>query len=52
MEQDAADIAKALQQSGKKNMKVDFVPLPKENHATILHNSVYEALKILYPYKE
>ncbi len=52
MEQDAADMVKALKQSGKKNMKVDFVPLPNENHATILHNSVYEALKILYPYKQ
>ncbi|MEP7237712.1 MAG: alpha/beta hydrolase-fold protein [Ferruginibacter sp.] len=52
MEGDAADLLKALQKSGKKNMKLDFVPLPKENHATILHNSIYEALKILYPYKE
>jgi predicted alpha/beta superfamily hydrolase len=52
MEGDAAVIARTLQKSGKKNLKVDFIPLPKENHATILHNSVYEALKILYPYKE
>ena len=52
MEQDAADLVKVLQNSGKKNLKVDFVPLPKENHASILHNSVYEAFKILYPYKE
>jgi uncharacterized protein len=52
MEQDAADLVKSLQNSGKKNLNVDFVPLPKENHAGILHNSVYEALKILYPYKE
>ena len=52
MEESAAGLVKALQNSGKKNMKVDFVPLPKENHATILHNSVYEALKISYPYKE
>ncbi len=52
MEEGAAGLVKALQQSGKKNMKIDFVPLPKENHATILHNSIYEAFKILYPYKE
>lgn len=52
MEKDAADLVQALQQSGKKNMKIDFVPLPKENHATILHNSIYEAFKILYPYKQ
>lgn len=52
MEQDAAAIAKALQKSGKKNLQVDFVKLPEENHATILHNSVYAALKIRYPNKE
>ena len=52
MEKDAADLVQALQRSGKKKMKIDFAPLPKENHATILHNSIYEALKILYPYKE
>ena len=52
MEEGAAGLVKALQNSGKKKMKIDFVTLPKENHATILHNSVYEALKILYPYKE
>ncbi len=52
MEDDAASIVKALQTSGKQNSKVDFVSLPKENHASILHLSVYEALKILYPYKE
>ena len=52
MEEGAASLVKALQNSGKKNMKIDFVPLPKENHATILHNSIYQALNILYPYKE
>lgn len=52
MEEGAAGLVKALQNANKKNMKIDFVPLPKENHATILHNSIYEALKILYPYKE
>ncbi len=52
MEEGAAGLVKALKNSGKKNMKIDFMPLPKENHATILHNSIYEAFKILYPYKE
>ena len=51
MEEAAANLANTLNKSGKKNLKIDFVPLPNENHATILHNSVYEALKILYPYK-
>ena len=52
MEEDAAGLVLALQNAGKKNMKIDSVPLPKENHATILHNSIYEAFKILYPYKK
>jgi predicted alpha/beta superfamily hydrolase len=52
MEEGAANLVKAFKNSGKKNLKTDFVPLPKENHATILHNSIYEAFKILYPYKE
>jgi len=52
MEDDAAGLVKAIQQSGKKNLKTDLVPLLKENHATILHNSVYAAFSILYPYKE
>lgn len=52
MEADAAALAQALQNSGKQNLKVDFVHLPKENHATMLHNAVYAALNLLYPYKE
>lgn len=52
MEEAAAAFTRLLQQSGKKNLQVDFVPLPKENHATILHNSVYEAFNILYPYRK
>ena len=52
MEEGAGGLVKAIKNSGKKNVMIDFVTLPKENHATILHNSIYEALKILYPYKE
>lgn len=52
MEQDAANLVQALQQSGKKNIQIDYVPLPNENHATILHNSVYAAFNIIYPYKK
>lgn len=52
MEEGAAALVKAINTSGKKNWKVDFAPLPNENHATILHNSVYEALKLLYPFKQ
>lgn len=52
MEEGAAGLVKAIKNSGKKNIKIDFIPMPKENHATILHNSIYEAFNILYPYKE
>lgn len=52
MEADAEAIAKKLKEAKRKNVKVDFHPLPKENHATILHQSIYEALKIQFPYKE
>lgn len=52
IEEGAASLVKAIKNSGKKNMTLDFVPLPKENHATILHNSIYKAFSILYPYKE
>ena len=52
MEYGAEKLAKALNKSKKKNLTVDFLPLPKENHATILHNSMYEAFKIQFPYKE
>lgn len=52
MEKDAEALVRLLKKSGKEGYKVSFVPLPKENHATILHQSVYEALKIFFPYKE
>lgn len=52
MERDAKNIWDILKKSNRKNLKLDFLPLPEENHATILHKSVYEAFKILYPYKE
>ncbi|MGB4844386.1 MAG: alpha/beta hydrolase-fold protein [Ferruginibacter sp.] len=52
MERDAKNIWEILKKSNRKNLQLDFLPLPEENHATILHRSVYEAFKILYPYKE
>ncbi len=41
-----------LQKEKKLNMKVEFLLLPKENHSTILHQSIYEGFKKLHPYKE
>ncbi len=47
MEQDAADLVAALKAAGDKSLKIDFVSFPEENHATILHRSVYKGLEIL-----
>jgi predicted alpha/beta superfamily hydrolase len=52
MEQDAAALATTLKNAGPKHRKIDFNKMLKENHATILHLSVYESLKRLFPYKE
>lgn len=49
MIKDAKKFAEIL---NKKNIKNEFRYFEKENHATILHNSLYEAFKILFPYKE
>lgn len=45
MENDAKKLAEVL--SKNKNLKTTFEPLPKENHLTILHNSVYRGLENL-----
>jgi predicted alpha/beta superfamily hydrolase len=51
MEDDAKQLAEILQTPAKKNLQIDFVPLPDENHLTILHNSVYKGFKTLYSKK-
>ncbi|MES2133019.1 MAG: alpha/beta hydrolase-fold protein [Bacteroidota bacterium] len=50
MQKDAKELSVILQQANKSNLKLDFLPLPKENHATILHQSINEAFKLLFPY--
>ena len=45
MEDDAKKLSEILQAPG--NVKVNLVPLPEENHLTVLHNSVYKGLEIL-----
>lgn len=47
MEADAKKLAEILQAAGKKNRKVFFNPMPEEDHATILHSSVYKAFAML-----
>ncbi|WP_443944518.1 alpha/beta hydrolase [Pedobacter sp. AW1-32] len=47
METDAKKFAETLESKKSQNLKIDFVPMPAENHLTILHNAVYNALKAL-----
>lgn len=47
METDARKLAELLQAANKKNLNTSFLPLPEENHATILHNSAYKGLELL-----
>ncbi|MBK6372008.1 MAG: alpha/beta hydrolase [Saprospiraceae bacterium] len=42
MEDDAQALAVLLQNSKQKKLKVDFITMPKEDHATILQNAIYE----------
>lgn len=45
MEADAKKLSELLQT--KKSLQTIFNPMPAENHATILHNSVYKAFEML-----
>lgn len=45
MEDDAQALAVLLQNSKHKKLKVDFITMPKEDHATILHNAIYEVFQ-------
>lgn len=52
MEVDANLLADKLKGTKSKNVKVFFDYLPQENHATIMHQAVSSAFKLLYPVKE
>ena len=52
MESEATKLSELLKTSGKKLLTVDFKFLPDENHASILHQSVNDAFKLLYPLKD
>ena len=52
MENDAKKLANILQASGKRNITTTLMPLPAENHLTILHNSAYKGLMILNAKKD
>lgn len=51
MEHDAKLLAEKLKSGESKNLKVYFDYLPDEDHATITHQAVFNAFRILYPKK-
>lgn len=52
MIRDANELKDILLKSGKKNLTLDYKLMTDDNHATILHNAIYQALLKLFPYKE
>jgi predicted alpha/beta superfamily hydrolase len=51
MEVDANLLADKLKGNKSKNVSVYFDYLPAENHATVTHQAVFNALRLLYPEK-
>jgi predicted alpha/beta superfamily hydrolase len=49
MEVDANLLAEKLKGSKSKNLHVYFDFLPQENHATVTHQAVFNAFRLLYP---
>lgn len=52
MVREAQKLFELLKSSGKKKLKTNFNLMDDENHATILHRSVYDAFLNLFPYKD
>jgi predicted alpha/beta superfamily hydrolase len=52
MEADAKLLAGKLRGSENSRVQVFFDYLPQENHATISHQAVFNAIRLLYPVKE
>jgi predicted alpha/beta superfamily hydrolase len=51
MEVDANLLAEKINSTKSKNVQVYFDYLPQEDHATITHQAIFNALKLLYPLK-
>jgi len=49
MEADAKLLFEKFRASRSKNVKVSFDYLPQEDHATIMHQAVYNAFRLIYP---
>lgn len=52
MVKDAEAFYDVLKKSNKKNWLVEYKMMETDNHATILHRSLYEGLVKLFPYQE
>ncbi|MCD1116018.1 alpha/beta hydrolase [Chryseobacterium turcicum] len=52
MIKDAENLYDILKKSNKKNWTVEYKMMETDNHATILHRSLYEGLVKLFPYQE
>lgn len=52
MVKDAEDLYDVLKKANKKNWTLEYKMMETDNHATILHRSLYEGLVRLFPYQE
>ncbi|UOE37743.1 alpha/beta hydrolase [Chryseobacterium oryzae] len=52
MIKDAENFFDVLKKANKKNWTLEYKMMETDNHATILHRSLYEGLMKLFPYKE
>ncbi|MDZ4822461.1 MAG: alpha/beta hydrolase-fold protein [Flavobacteriales bacterium] len=49
MEAEAIKLAEILKQSKANNWNVNFIPMPEEDHLTILHNALYKGFPMMLP---
>lgn len=52
MKKDAKKLVASLKKSTKQHLRLDYLLMKKDNHATILHSSIYEGFLKLFPFKE
>lgn len=52
MQREAKQFYELLLKAKRKGPKITYAPMKEENHATILHRSIYRALLELFPYKD
>ena len=50
-EVDANLLAEKIKKTASKNVRVYFDYLPQEDHATVSHQAIFNALRLFYPLK-